>query len=154
MGEGGEQTPQPPPVFCLAGSAMAFKESFLAAALQGDVEWARDVLANDPLVLEVADPLGRGTALICASQHGHDALVRVLVEAGAALDTMNSTYGVTALLVAAVEGHEAVVRVLVEAGAALDTADSTTGNTALMLAAHIGLRTFKSLESFKSLYIY
>ena len=57
----------------------------------------------------------------------------ILVEAGAALDTAESTKGITPLMFAATRGHEGVVRVLLEAGASLDSV-SHDGSTALSSA--------------------
>ena len=50
-----------------------------------------------------------------AAQEGHEAVARLLVQAGATLDKTDSNGG-TALMVAADHGHEAVTRLLVEAG--------------------------------------
>ncbi|KAK3350315.1 hypothetical protein B0T25DRAFT_459434 [Lasiosphaeria hispida] len=61
---------------------------------------------------------------------GHEAVVRVLLEAGAAVDTQDQR-GRTPLWWAAEEGHEAVVRVLLEAGTAVDTQDPPYGQTPL-----------------------
>ena len=59
--------------------------------------------------------LGGTTALMLAAWKGNEAVVRVLVEAGAALDVAEAESGSTALLLAAGRGDEAVVRLLIEA---------------------------------------
>lgn len=53
-----------------------------------------------------------GFAPLCwAAAEGHEAVVRLLVDAGAAVDAIDRE-GVTPLLCAAAEGHEAVVKLL------------------------------------------
>jgi ankyrin repeat protein len=50
-----------------------------------------------------------------AAEKGHEAVVRLLLEAKADVDAKIESYGETALQLAAEEGHEAVVRLLLEA---------------------------------------
>ena len=73
------------------------------------------------------------TALICAAQYGHDDIVKMLIEAGA---DVNSE-GRSALLQAAREGRVDVVKMLIEAGADLNSKDKD-GRTALSRAAGTG----------------
>ena len=80
-------------------------------------------------------PHGR-TALILASEGGHAALARLLLEHGADVAKAD-TEGWTALMAASQHGHEAVVRALVELGADVAQA-KTDGTTALMLATEMG----------------
>ena len=76
------------------------------------------------------------SALLNASRRGHEAVVRVLLEAKANVDAKNK-HGVTALHCAALNGHEAVVWVLLEAKADVDAKD-WNGRTALYRAADKG----------------
>ena len=59
------------------------------------------------------------TALICASSVGHEAVIRVLIGAGANVKQVDFD-GSTALREASSGGHEAVVRLLLQAGATVN----------------------------------
>ena len=85
---------------------------------QDDKERLRDLLENGANI-EAKDNFGR-TLLSCAALNGHEAVVRLLVEKGAAVDTQENSSGQTPLLAAASNGHEAIVRLLVEKGAPID----------------------------------
>ena len=71
------------------------------------------------------------TALICASENGHDEALRLLLLAGADKDVASND-GDTALMYAAHRGHVEVLRLLLTAGANKGLAN-TGGWTALML---------------------
>jgi ankyrin repeat protein len=60
-----------------------------------------------------------GTPLQLAVENGHEAVARLLLEKGAAMEAKDSE-GRTPLLVAAENGHEAVFRLLLEKGAAIE----------------------------------
>ncbi|OHW99989.1 ankyrin repeat protein [Colletotrichum incanum] len=62
------------------------------------------------------------TPLSVAARHGREAIVRMLVEQGADVDTMSNEY-CTPLHQAASEGHDGVVRILIAAGADVDLQD-------------------------------
>ncbi|KAF3284331.1 hypothetical protein TWF970_011549 [Orbilia oligospora] len=66
---------------------------------------------------------GGRTPLSWAVEKGHEAVARLLINAGAEIETKNSE-GLTPLLQAAWNGHEAVVRLLIEAGAKTETKDN------------------------------
>jgi len=74
--------------------------------------------------------------LMHASVRGHVGAMRVLLEAGAAVDSRDQN-GIPALMLASAAGHENAVRVLLEAGAAVDSRDQN-GMPALMLASQRG----------------
>jgi len=76
-----------------------------------------------------------GTALMVVARHGEAGAMRVLLEAGAAVDAKNNT--LTSLMVASAMGHEGAVRVLLEAGAKVDS-KSNDGQMALMMASFSG----------------
>jgi ankyrin repeat protein len=76
------------------------------------------------------------TPLSYAAEYGHEAMVALLLEKGAELDTKD-TYGWTPLSYAAGSGHEAVVKLLLEKGAELEIKD-TDGWTPLSYAARNG----------------
>ena len=71
------------------------------------------------------------------AQQGHEAVVRLLLEAHASVDVQDAM-GVTALMVAAKQGHHAVARLLLEVGASLDLKD-LQGHTALSFAAFLAV---------------
>ena len=60
------------------------------------------------------------TALMWAAQEGHEAVVKLLLDKGAAVDKALKD-GHTALIIAAQKGHAAVAKVLLDKGAALRT---------------------------------
>jgi len=81
----------------------------------------------------------RHCALALAAQHGHDAIVRALLDAGEDPNRFNppGTHGhSTALHQAALSGHKAVVQLLVERGARLDIRDKVWLGTPLGWAKH------------------
>ncbi|KAK4067956.1 hypothetical protein Trihar35433_6516 [Trichoderma harzianum] len=74
------------------------------------------------------------TPLSWASFYGHEAVVELLVIAGANLEIKDLKDGRTPLMLAAAEGHEAVVKLLLEKGADLNSQDRYN-QTSLSLAA-------------------
>ena len=75
--------------------------------------------------------------LMVASYFGHEAVVKLLLEKGAEVDS-ESDNGQTPLSWAAGDGHEAVVKLLLEKGAKLETKDEEYGRTPLSWAARNG----------------
>jgi hypothetical protein len=86
--------------------------------------------------LNSKDSYGR-TPLSYAAENGHEAVVKLLLEKGAELETKDKDYGQTPLSWAAENGHEAVVKLLLEKGAELET-KSNNGRTPLSWAAARG----------------
>ena len=78
------------------------------------------------------------TPLSYAAENGHEAVVKLLLEKGAELETKDLHYGRTPLLYAARNGHEAVVKLLLEKGAELETKNDAYGGTPLSYAAENG----------------
>ena len=64
----------------------------------------------------------RSTALIWASEKGHEAVVRLLIDKGADVNAQSNA-GLTALLLASRNGHEAVARLLIDKGADVKASD-------------------------------
>ena len=83
----------------------------------------------------VEDGWGR-TPLIWAARNGHEAVVKLLLEKGAQMDSKDK-YNQTALLLAVQNGHEAMVKMLLKEGADLDSKD-VYGQTPLSRAARKG----------------
>ena len=101
----------------------------LAAAKGGYLEvlqWAR---ANGCL-------WDKDEVTIIAAQHGHEAVLRALIQAGADVNKADDTGG-TPLVVGAQNGHQAVVRALIQAGADVNKAGDN-GWTPLLIAAQNG----------------
>ena len=76
------------------------------------------------------------TPLWTAAWDGHEGVVRLLLQVGAAVDEAEDG-GRTPLWIAAQNGQEAVVRLLLQAGAAVDEAEDS-GATPLCIAAAYG----------------
>jgi ankyrin repeat protein len=78
------------------------------------------------------------SSLLKTAAKGHEAVMKLLLEKGAELETKDDDRGRTPLLLAAENGHEAVVKLLLEKGAELETKDDDRGQTPLSLAAKNG----------------
>eukprot|EP00522_Entomoneis_paludosa_P016198 CAMPEP_0172440294 /NCGR_PEP_ID=MMETSP1065-20121228/964_1 /TAXON_ID=265537 /ORGANISM="Amphiprora paludosa, Strain CCMP125" /LENGTH=892 /DNA_ID=CAMNT_0013189081 /DNA_START=48 /DNA_END=2726 /DNA_ORIENTATION=- len=72
------------------------------------------------------------TPLVAASSEGHDAVVDLLIKAGASVN-VNDADGTTALMAAAARGHLPIVRALVAAGGNVNS-QNADGHSALMFA--------------------
>jgi ankyrin repeat protein len=92
-------------------------------------------------LLAAADRDQRQAALSLAAIHGHDEVVRLLLDTGVDPDAYNPRgfhAHSTPLHQAAVAGHLDVVRTLVERGARLDIEDTIYSSTPLGWALHAG----------------
>ena len=92
-------------------------------------------------MLTTADAQSRHRALALAAQHGHEEIVRLLLDAGEDPSRYNPEGNhshSTPLHQAALAGHDAVVRLLVERGARLDVKDTIYRATPLGWAMHAG----------------
>ena len=88
---------------------------------------------HDPDVKDTYDQ----TPLLWAAIQGHEAVVKLLLEKGAELESKDNINGRTPLSWAAIQGHEAVVKLLLEKGAQLESKDDF-GQTPLSWAAENG----------------
>jgi len=94
-------------------------------------------------LLPRADGLSRHKALVLAVQHGHPAVIALLLDAGEDPDRYNPEghhAHTTPLHQAALKGYEEVVRLLVERGARLDLRDKIYRATPVGWAEHGGHR--------------
>ena len=89
------------------------------------------------LELESKSTSNGRTPLSYAAGNGHEAVVKLLLEKGAALETKDNNSR-TPLSCAAEKGHEAVVKLLLEKGAELETIDKSYSRTPLSYAAEKG----------------
>jgi ankyrin repeat protein len=110
-------------------------EGLHVTAMLGLLDLSRMLLSRPKSSINTKDTQGR-TPLSWASANGHQAVVHLLIEAGADLNAQKLE-GMTALHEAAKNGHEAVVRRLLDANAQVDTQDRD-GMTALHMAADNG----------------
>ncbi len=78
------------------------------------------------------------TPLSWAAECGHENVVKLLLEQGAELNSIDSEYGQTPLSWAAKNGYEGVVQLLIEAGAEANVQGGEYGKSALHWAADIG----------------
>jgi len=102
----------------------------LEAVWGGDTPLATELLADGARV-DHRDPSGLTPLMIAAGTADPD-MVRVLLDAGADVHTVDSGAGATALHKACQGGNLEVTRLLVEAGAFVDSVAYTTGHTPLM----------------------
>ena len=106
------------------------------AAYFGLEEAVNAVLSSrrDP---DLTDSHGR-TPLSYAAENGHEAVVKLLLEKGAGVESKDRYYGQTPLWRAAENGHEAVVELLLEKGADVESKDREFGRTPMLRAAEKG----------------
>jgi ankyrin repeat protein len=97
---------------------------------------ASEALTRNDYTVESKDDDSQ-TPLSRTAMEGHEAVVKLLLEKGAELESKDSDFGMTPLLQAAMDGHEAVVKLLLEKGAELESKDKT-GRTPLSRAAENG----------------
>ena len=119
----------------LAGSVEAQDGGLIGAAMQGDAEVVRTLLAGG------ADPSpARGdgmTALHAAALEGHAEVVDLLLAAGAEVGATTRIGAYTPLHLASQGGHGAVVRALLDKGADATLATTNSTATPLHLAARV-----------------
>jgi len=89
-------------------------------------------LLQNGVELEAADNKGR-TSLVWAAMNGQAAALKLLLGAGANMETVTPGDGRTPLMTAVVNKHELAVQALIDAGAKLESLDKH-GETALALA--------------------
>jgi len=77
------------------------------------------------------------STLLWAAKDGHEAVVRLLLDRGAVIESRDTSYGQSPLSWAAEKGHEAVVRLLLDRGADTESR-SKTGKTPLQYAEMFG----------------
>ncbi|BDI33664.1 hypothetical protein CCAX7_57150 [Capsulimonas corticalis] len=119
----------------LAATVAPLDKELLAAALRGDSEGVRALLARGADV-EARDP-ARNTPLAWASSSGDAATVGILLAKGARVNVCNE-YGVTPLARAVSVDSIPIVRILLKHGADPNVRDNA-GRTVLMAAAEGGL---------------
>ena len=112
-------------------SVLARSTTIFDACLQGDLRTVIALVDDDPSLVHNRNKDGR-TALMVASQNGHIAVVRELLDRYAGVNATDR-FGFTALMWASGEGHIAVVRELLNRGANIHATDRL-GRTALILA--------------------
>jgi NAD-dependent deacetylase sirtuin 2 len=105
----------------------------IAAITSGHLEILRRLIEHEPELLTLPTVSG-ATILHAAAQIGRESTVRMLVEAGADMETTKKD-GMTVLACAASLGHSHIVRLLLEHGASLECRNGF-GGTPLHLACN------------------
>ena len=123
-----------PPAAHVAPSAM--DEALAAAVRAGDVDALRMALASG-VDVDARDARG-STLLILATYYGHEALVDVLLEAGASPNAADAARGNTALMGAIFRGEDAVAHRLLADPRIDPDQRNHAGQTAAMFAALFG----------------
>lgn len=109
--------------------------SLMFYALIGDAGAVHELIPEEP-DLDQRDCLGE-TALMAAAMGNHECIAKMLLAAGAPVDSANND-GETALMMAARLGYPGMVQLLLDAGAEVDRSCFLLGRTALMHAARHG----------------
>src|SRR5688572_26884773 len=89
----------------------------IAACFEGEVELARKLLAEEPILWRARDSELESTPLHISAHRGHAAIVEALLAAGADVDAREGCSGTTALHWAAEAGQLEVTERLLAAGA-------------------------------------
>ena len=111
------------------------------------INLCRSKSTNTDLLNEISDLLSEGgdvnqtaqngnTALILASQYGHEEIVKLLLDKGPDVN-QSIQNGNTALILASWQGHEETVKLLLDKGADVNQTNQDR-NTALILASQFG----------------
>ena len=106
----------------------------ILAARSGSTETVRYLVGLPEVDVNHCDSSDE-TALLCAAKNGHTAVVQVLIDAGADIDTNNG--GHSPLQSVSISGALEVVKTLVRAGAGVNVTDEV-GGTCLIYAAYHG----------------
>jgi ankyrin repeat protein len=105
-------------------------ERFLSACLRGDQAGARELIAEDPGLVDRLTEDERG-AIGLAAERGDTEAVRLMLDLGFPLDARRGDHGSTALHAAAYSGSAETVRLLLARGADIEARDVTWDSTPL-----------------------
>jgi ankyrin repeat protein len=105
-------------------------EHFLSACLRGDQAGARQLIAEDPGLVDRLSEDERG-AIELAAERGDTEAVRLMLDLGFPLDARHGDHGSTPLHAAAYAGSAETVRLLLARGADIEARDITWDSTPL-----------------------
>lgn len=109
----------------------------LAPTCTGDKDAAASIMLETPAVVHAHRSDDKATALCMAAQEGFEAVVAMLLERGAGVNSTDER-GASALSYAASRGKKLCLNMLLEAGASSSASLKGTGHQALHLAAGAG----------------
>jgi ankyrin repeat protein len=105
-------------------------ERFLSACLRGDQAGARELIAENPGLVDTLTEDERG-AIELAAERGDTEVVRLMLDLGFPLGARRGHHGSTPLHAAAYSGSAETVRLLLARGADIEARDSTWDSTPL-----------------------
>ena len=96
-----------------------------ASAMPDPLLCVRPKLPQQGLEIAPFEIALRSAPLSWAAAKGYEVVVKLLIEEGAAVDSVDTEYSLTPLAWAAANRHKAVVKLLLEKGAAGDSVDES-----------------------------
>ena len=115
-----------------------------AAAAAGHAEVLQYLLTLDQYPVKQQGHM----ALLLAAQHGHDAIITMLADAGVDLDAKDQRTGSSAIEAAAMNGHESAIRALLQEGASLRLDDGVDNGPFLLAAKGGHVKVLELLTEF------
>jgi ankyrin repeat protein len=131
-----KQRKRPPRIAALVAWLLRYNKSLQVASMEGDEATVRKLLLVKGIDAEFRYGFEKRTPLHLAAVDGHEAVVKLLLEKEADVESKDTNIQ-TPLSLAATRGHEPVVKLLLEKEADVESKD-TDNRTPLSLAAGNG----------------
>ena len=120
------------------------KEKLFDQIRTGNFEAVRDLLENNPNLLEIRDQRG-STPLLLAAYYGHENIVTLLLDKGARVDALDGS-GNTALMGVCFKGFTGIAEKLIKAGANVSQKNARKGCHPLLIFLRLGRRAWSAQE--------